>query len=155
MTATPVHTSTKNGERMNMSMSGRLAAAASLVLLLLAPARADDPPGVLWQTTSQMVMPGMPFTPPPTNLKVCTPRVWTRPPPGGDASCVNSNFTQTGNKVTWSMQCSGEMPMIGTGEITFADDGSYTGAINATADGMNMTIQLSGKKVGTCDNPIQ
>ena len=143
------------GDRMNMSSIGRLAAAASLVLLALAPAQADDPPGVLWETTSQMVMTGMPFSPPPTKLKVCTPKVWTSPPPGGDQTCVNTDFQRDGNKATWKMQCSGQMPMTGTGEITFADDGSYAGAINATAEGMTMTINLSGKKVGTCDKPIQ
>jgi hypothetical protein len=46
------------------------------------------------------------------------------------------------------------MPMTGTGEINFAADGSYTGAITATADGMSMRINLSGRKIGTCDNPI-
>jgi len=140
---------------MNIALTGRLAAAASLVLLTLAPARAADPPGVLWETTSQMVMEGMPFSPPPMNLKLCTPKVWTNPPPGGDKTCVNTNFTRVGNKATWTMQCSGDMPMTGTGEITFEGTDSYTGAINATAEGMTMTIKLSGKKVGTCDNPIQ
>jgi hypothetical protein len=137
-------------------MACRLAAAASLVLLALAPAHADDPPGILWDMTSQMSMAGMPFSPPPTKLKVCTPRVWTRPPPGGDATCVNSDFQRPSpNKVTWTMQCSGEMPMTGTGEITFVGEDSYSGAINATAEGMAMTINLSGTKIGTCNNPIQ
>jgi hypothetical protein len=45
--------------------------------------------------------------------------------------------------------------MTGTGEITFEGTDSYTGAINATAEGMTMTINLSGTKIGTCDNPIQ
>src|SRR5688572_11000505 len=140
---------------MNIASTVRLAAASSLVLLTLTPAGADEPPGIQWETTSQMVMTGMPFSPPPTKLKICTPRVWTAPPPGGDPTCVNSNFTRTGNKVTWTMQCSGQMPMTGTGEITFNGEDSYTGAITATAEGMNMTINLSGKKIGTCDKPIQ
>jgi hypothetical protein len=142
------------GERMNTALTGRLTAAASLVLLALAPVRADDPPGILWDMTSQMSMEGMPFSPPPTKLKVCTPKVWTKPPPGGDQTCVNSDMQRVGNKVTWTMQCSGEMPMTGTGEITFEGTDSYTGAIKATAEGMTMTIKLSGKKVGTCDKPI-
>jgi Protein of unknown function (DUF3617) len=140
---------------MNIALTGRLVAAASLVLLILKPARADDPPGILWDMTSQMSMAGMPFTPPPTKLKVCTPRVWTSPPPGGDQTCVNSDFQQTDNKVTWKMQCSGDMPMTGDGEITFEGEDSYSGVINATAEGMAMTITLSGTKAGTCDKPIQ
>lgn len=139
---------------MNTSLIGRALAAMAALFFALAPASAQDP-GDLWQTTSQMVMEGLPFSPPPTTLKICTAREWTQPPPGGDASCVTSNFTRVSpNKVTWTTQCSGEMPMTGTGEITFAADGSYTGAINATAEGMTMKIVLSGKKIGTCPNPI-
>jgi len=132
---------------------GGLIAAATIGLFALAPVRAEAP-GVLWQTTSQMVMEGLPFSPPPTSLKVCTHATWTQPPPGGDRTCVNSNFQQVGSKVTWTTQCSGEMPMTGTGEINFKPDGSYTGVINANADGMSMKILLTGKKIGTCDNPI-
>ena len=141
---------------MNMALTVRLAAASSLVLLTLTPARATDPPGVQWESTSQMVMTGMPFSPPPTKLKICTPAVWTAPPPGADPTCVNTNFQRPApNKVTWTMQCSGQMPMTGNGEITFEGTDKYTGFINATAEGMTMTINLSGKKIGTCNNPIQ
>lgn len=139
---------------MNIALTVRLAAASALALLALAPAQATDPPGVQWETTSQMVMPGLPFAPRPNKLTICTRPEWTSPPPGGDPSCVNSNFQRTGNKVTWSMQCGGQMPMTGTGEITFDTPNSYTGAITATADGMTLTINLSGKKIGTCNNPI-
>jgi Protein of unknown function (DUF3617) len=134
---------------------GGLAAAGSFLLLVLAPARAADPPGVLWETTSQMVMEGMPMSMPPNTVKVCTAKEWTRPPPGRDNTCVNTNFQRVGNKATWTMQCGGDMPMTGTGEMTFEGSDSYTGVIKATAEGMNMTIKLSGKKVGTCDKPIQ
>jgi hypothetical protein len=131
-----------------------MAATSAFLLLTLASARGDDPPGVLWETTSQMVMEGMPMGMPPQTVKFCAAREWTKPPPGGDASCVTSNFQREGNKVTWTMQCTGQMPMQGTGEITFDGSDSYTGAINATAQGMTMTIKLSGHKVGTCDKPV-
>ena len=142
------------GELMNVALTVRLAAAATLVLMALTPVRADDPPGVLWQTTSQMVMEGLPFTPPPQNLKLCAPRVWTRPPPGGDKTCVNSDYHVVQNKATWTFVCSGEMPMTGKGEMTFEGSDSYTGQMITIADGMTMTIKLSGKKIGTCDKPM-
>jgi hypothetical protein len=44
--------------------------------------------------------------------------------------------------------------MQGTGEITFDGSDSYTGAIKATSQGMNLTIKLSGHKIGTCDKPV-
>lgn len=139
---------------MITASTGRLAAAAALVLLLvLSPALAADPPGVLWETTSQMAMAGMPTQMPAQTSKVCAAKTWTKPPPGGDPSCVASDYKMVGNKATWKMQCSGQMPMQGAGEITFAGADAYTGAIQASTQGMNMTIKLSGKKVGTCDNP--
>jgi hypothetical protein len=133
---------------------GRLAAISGLGLLSLTPVGAEDPPGDLWETTSQMSMEGMPMKPPPNTVKVCTAREWTTPPPGGDPTCVNSNFQRVDNKVTWTMKCAGQMPMEGTGEIIFDSDDSYTGTIKATAENMAMTINLSGKKVGTCDKPV-
>ena len=140
---------------MNMSCIYRLMPATAALLLMFSPARADDPPGVVWETTSQMAMAGMPMAMPAQHLKLCLPLVWTAPPPGGDQTCVNSNFTRVDNKATWTMVCSGEMPMTGTGEMTFQGTDSYTGVIKAAAEGMSMTIKLSGKKIGTCDNPQQ
>jgi hypothetical protein len=56
--------------------------------------------------------------------------------------------------MTWTMKCTGKMPLEGTGEINFDSEDSYTGTIKATAEGMPMTINLSGRKIGTCDNPV-
>ena len=134
--------------------SGRLAAISALGLLSLTPAGAEDPPGDLWEMTSQMSMEGMPMAMRPNTVKICRAREWTQPPPGGDESCVNSNFQRTPNKVTWTMKCTGKMPLEGTGEINFDSEDSYTGTIQATAEGMPMTINLSGRKIGTCDNPV-
>ena len=133
---------------------GRLAAAAALALVPVhLPALAAERPGVLWETTSQMAMPGMPMQMAPQTQKVCSPKTWTKPPPGGDKSCVVSDYKMVGSKATWKMQCSGQMPMQGTGELNFEGTDAYTGTIQATSQGMNMTIKLAGKKVGTCDNP--
>ena len=133
---------------------GRLAAAAALALVPVhLPALAAERPGVLWETTSQMAMPGMPMQMAPQTQKVCSPKTWTKPPPGGDKSCVVSDYKMVGSKATWKMQCSGQMPMQGTGDLNFEGSDAYTGAIQATGQGMNLTIKLAGKKVGTCDNP--
>jgi hypothetical protein len=142
------------GELMIRSWSGRLAAAASLVFMVLAPVRAADAPGIQWETTSQMVMEGMPMAMPAQNLKICAAKEWTKPPQGGDPSCKNSNFQRAGNKATWTVECTGEMKMSGAGEMTFNEAGdSYTGTIKFTAEEMNMTVKLAGKKIGSCDNP--
>lgn len=139
----------------------RRAAAACLVaggcVTLTALAQDDPAPaGVLWQTTSQVKMEGMPFGPPPNKVKVCA-AAGTPEPPGSadeDRGCVNSDFVQEGHKVTWNSFCDGPPEMTGHGEITYAEDqNSYSGAIRyETADGI-VTIQLNGERIGDCENP--
>ncbi|MEX2150208.1 MAG: DUF3617 family protein [Steroidobacteraceae bacterium] len=138
---------------MIASWPSRASATASLLLLAFAPAQAADPPGILWETTSQMVMEGMPMTMPPQTMQSCAAQEWTKPPPSNDPGCVTSDYRKVGNKVTWTMQCTGQMPMTGSGEITFSSPDAYTGTIKAAAQGMNMTIKLTGRKIGSCDNP--
>ena len=139
---------------MTRSGFGRLVAASFALLVILAPARADAP-GVLWKSTSQMVMTGVPFSPPPTTMELCTAAEWTQPPPPPPGqSCTVSNFQREPNKVSWDTQCTGEMEMTGHGEITFTGDDAYTGMINFTAEGMTVTVNLTGTKIGECNNPI-
>jgi hypothetical protein len=123
--------------------------------ILAAVAVADERPGNLWQTTSQMVMPGVPFSPPPNTMQLCTAKEWTQPPPPPPGqTCEVSNFQRAGEKVSWDTQCTGQMEMTGHGEITFTSDDAYTGTISFTAEGMAMTVNLSGTKIDECDNPI-
>ena len=51
-------------------------------------------------------------------------------------------------------QCTGQMEMSGHGEINFTSDDAYTGTITFTAEGMTMTVNLTGTKVDECDNPV-
>jgi hypothetical protein len=140
---------------MIFSWNGRLAALASLGFLAFTPiGLTDEPAGILWETTSQTVMEGMPMQMPMQKLKLCTPKVWTRPPEGGDKSCKNSNFRMVGNKATWAVVCTGEMAMTGVGEMTFSGTDSYAGFVKFTSDMMSMTVNLTGKKIGTCDKPL-
>lgn len=133
---------------------GRLLAASVALLVTLAPARAESP-GVLWQTTSQMVMPGLPFSPPPNTSQLCTAREWNQPPPPPPGqSCEVSNFRRDDSKVSWDTVCTGQMDMSGHGEITFTSADSYTGVISFTAEGTSVTVNLSGTKIGDCDNPV-
>jgi len=139
---------------MTRSGYGRLLAASVALLVTLAPARAESP-GVLWQTTSQMVMPGLPFSPPPNTTQLCTAREWNQPPPPPPGqSCEVSNFQRDDSKVSWDTVCTGQMDMSGHGEITFTSADSYTGVISFTAEGTSVTVNLSGTKIGDCDNPV-
>jgi len=139
---------------MLKSWSGRLLAASSVLLIAYAPARADAP-GVLWQSTSQVIMQGMPFSPRPNTVKFCAAQNSSQPPPSPPGqTCTTSNTHRDGNKVTWDTQCTGEMDMTGHGEITYDGTDKYDGEINMTAEGVTMTIKLSGVKLGECDHPI-
>lgn len=134
-------------------------AASALVLLGLLPELAAQPSarGDLWETTSQssMNMGGMSMPMPPQTNKVCAAKTWTRPPVGSnkDMNCTNSDFAIAGPKVTWTSVCTGQMAMTGTGEITRQGADAYSGTVKyAFAEG-SMTVAISGKKVGECDNP--
>jgi hypothetical protein len=122
-------------------------------------ARADDPapPGVLWQTTSQMSMEGMPVQMPAQTLKVCAAAEWTGPPAAGEheRGCVTSDFQRDGNTVSWTSVCEGPPAMTGEAEITFADESAkaYTGEIRYVSEEGNLVIALRGSVIGTCDNP--
>jgi hypothetical protein len=133
------------------------ALAATVLLLGVPPVFADEAPakGDLWEVSSKMSMEGMPMEMPagPT-LKVCAPKVWTKPPAPANAhqTCRRSDYMVHENKITWTESC--ESPaMTGKGEIIRQGNDAYTGSIAYASEQGNMTIKLSGHKVGICDNP--
>ena len=44
-------------------------------------------------------------------------------------------------------------PMTGDGEINFTGTDAYTGVFTMHAPQFDMQINLTGKKIGTCENP--
>jgi hypothetical protein len=93
-----------------------------LAFALAGVSAAGEQAGVLWESTSEMSVDGMPMKMPAKTMKVCSAKEWTRPPAGGDENCKNTNFEKNGSKATWSVDCAGEMPMKGEGEMTFAGE---------------------------------
>jgi len=88
-------------------------------------------------------------------MKVCTAKESRQPPPPPPGqTCTQTNVQQDGNKVTWTVACTGEMDMTGEGEVTYESDDSFTGKILFNAEGMTMTVNLTGKKIDECDKPI-
>lgn len=131
-----------------------------LFIVLIAPpviAQDAQPIGVLWESTSQMTMEGMPFSPPPQTHKLCTPVEWSAPPSTGaeDRGCVNSDFVRAENAVTWTSTCTGPPAMNGQGRIEFEDEAAraYSGELRYVTPDGNVVIKLSGRAVGDCDNP--
>jgi uncharacterized protein DUF3617 len=125
-----------------------------VVSALAVPALAQNSKGDLWETTSQMSMEGAPIKLPANTVKMCSFKEWKEPPGAADKqrNCKVSNMKTVGNKVTWDTQCTGPT-MTGTGEIVRDTPDAYTGSIKFTSQQGNMTIKLTGKKIGGCDNP--
>ena len=55
----------------------------------------------------------------------------------------------SGNTVTWRMACSTPQPMTSNGEMTFIDD-SYAGTMKMNMPQGDMSMKLTGKRVGDC-----
>ena len=129
---------------------------AILISMLAATAitRGQESKGDLWETTTQMVMEGVPFKMPANTVKSCAAKEWKEPPGGSDRSrnCKSSNMKVMGNKVTWDVQCTGPT-MTGTGEILRDGADAFSGTIKFMSSEGNMTIQLKGRRTGGCDNP--
>ena len=122
-----------------------------------------------WDVTIEMQMPNMPNMPqgmtiPPIKTTQCITKeqaadpsqaMPTPPQRGGGPApdCKVSDYKTVGNKVTWSMSCTGAAAASGTGEFVYGDD-SYTGqmVMNVERGGqpMAMTMKYTGKRLGDC-----
>lgn len=137
-----------------------LAAVLSLAALAagaaLAQAGRPDPQGRddLWDVTSKMEMPGMPFAMPAQTRRVCAAK-------GNDAGTIPRNegcavveAKRIGNKLDYRMNCkSGQNDYTATGESTWTGNG-YDGRMRMVGkmDGrpMDMTMTYTGTRAGNC-----
>jgi hypothetical protein len=134
----------------------RALVAACISILATTAAVADDAAqGELWETTAQASVPGMPVNMPAYKGKLCQKKEWTQPPETSNdpnQNCKSTNFNHTGSKISWTMACDNP-PMTGEGEINFSGTDAYTGMFTMHAPQFDMQINLTGKKIGSCDNP--
>jgi len=106
--------------------------------------------GDLWESTAEMSMQGM--TMPPRTSQVCSDRGWSKPPVGGDdQGCTMYDVVNTPAKTTWKIKCESSEPMTGEGEITRTTPDSYQGWMKFHSSHGDMSMKLSGKKLGECD----
>lgn len=108
----------------------------------------------LWEISTTMDMPGMPFQPPPVTIQHCYTKADVQDQqavvPKQDNNCKITKMKATGNKVAWQMVCTGENPAKGDGEIVFKDDTAYAGVMKLTTEGMTMTNRYSARRLGPC-----
>ena len=123
-------------------------------VLLLIPGWAVAADGMkpgLWEITSKVDMPGMPFQPPPTTVKHCyTAQEVKESPVPKDNNCKVTDLKTSGSKTTWKVECTGEAAGKGEGEITYQGDSAYEGKTRMQTQGMTMAVQYKAKRVGDC-----
>ena len=139
--------------RMNWVARG-VAVAGGVLALAMAPAALAQGADDLYEVTVRMEMVGMPMQMPAMTQRSCVKKGAS----DADAvphqdNCNVTNARRDGNKVTFSMVCTGRDAMTGNGEMTYAGDG-YSGTIRLKGkmegQDMEMTQAITGRRVGAC-----
>ena len=86
---------------------GLLAATAACALVASTVAAAVDMQEGLWEITTRMEMPGMPFPMPAMTNKVCIGKGEEKNPGKSkeDKDCEMTDVKTSGNKTSWKMRC--------------------------------------------------
>jgi Protein of unknown function (DUF3617) len=109
----------------------------------------------LWEVSTKMEMPGMPFAMPAQTQNICMQKGHENDPNNAvpknkEQDCKMSDVRISGNKSSWKMKCEGKNPMSGEGELTRGKD-SYSGKMKMHSRDGDLTMVYSGKKIGSCD----
>ena len=130
-----------------------LVVAALALAATVAVVAADEMREGLWEMTTTMEMPGVPYKMPPTVIKHCYSKEDVKDRKKVVASdnkdCTVSDMKTTGNKVTWKMKCTGQNAATMTGEMIMGKD-SYTSTMKMQSKETNMTTKVKAKRIGSC-----
>ncbi len=125
-----------------------------LFFVLAAPAMAAGTPGIWWEVTVKMDMPGMPpemaGMMPAQKNKVCMAMEEEKRPSARsdkDQQCTMSDVRQSGNTTYFKMKCTGKNPMTGSGEYTYTPN-SFSQKVNVQSSDGDMTMASTGKRLG-------
>ncbi len=142
--------------KSSLTVATLIVAATALAAQSQSPVRAGR-----WEVTMQMQIPNVPVQMPEMKSTQCiTPAqlddpastLPRRPESGRGNSkqnCKVSDYKVSGNTVTWNMSCSASEAMKSSGEMTYNDD-SYAGMTKMTSSQGEMTMKISGKRLGDC-----
>lgn len=107
----------------------------------------------LWEISTTMEMPGMPFQPPPTVIKHCYTSEEVKNNekmvPEQD-NCKITELNSSAGKISWNIVCSGEQQGSGSGEMIFKGDSAYEGKMKFQTGGMSMNSRYQGRRLGEC-----
>jgi hypothetical protein len=112
----------------------------------------------LWEITTETSMPGMPMSIPPQTMRHCytaaeLSQAQNTVPQSGDASCKIKDYQVKGNTATWTIECSGEAAMRGSGTMTTnatSYSGSMTSVMSHPGGTMEMTSSWRARRIGDC-----
>lgn len=138
-------------------MNFRTRCVVLLGVLLLPATVFGAAPGMkegLWEITTTMEMPGMPFQPPPTTMTHCYTKADLKDKKGivpkQEGDCKITDLKQSASRVTWKVVCSGENKGTGEGEIVFKGATAYEGTMKLDMQGMKATTRYKAKRIGDC-----
>lgn len=135
-------------------MLKRIASTALAGAMLVAGLAHAQQTGELWEMTSQMSMQGMPAGMIPAQTQqVCQSKAFDRTPGQEDPSkCKITNLRQSPTRIQYDVRCEGNPPMTGSADYTFeANRTRMKGTMRVVSKDGEMTMQLTGRKVGSCD----
>ncbi|HLA75787.1 MAG TPA: DUF3617 family protein [Gammaproteobacteria bacterium] len=112
----------------------------------------------LWEIATEMQVPGMPMGMPPATVQHCFSRSdladTKKILPINDGKCELLDYKEGASNATWRIQCGGEMPLTGAGEISYQATG-YEGTMHIKVGGNDkaageMTQKFRAKRIGEC-----
>ena len=106
--------------------------------------------GELWETSTQMNIPGMPAGMGARKVQACTEKGDVKKAAQkGNEKCKVTDLKESGNKITMTMQCpEGNAVMEWNYNAAHTE---YTGTMKMKTKDGDMTMNMAGKKLGSCD----
>ncbi len=105
--------------------------------------------GEKWKITSSMQMSGM--TMPAMSNEICKQPGDDSVPVKQEKNCEVYDINRTGNVQSFKMRCTGKEAMEGSAEFTYLGPDHYKGKMLVNAQGESMTMNMEGRKIGSCD----
>lgn len=119
------------------------------------PFKSGAGPDELWEVSMKMEMPGMPMALPGQTFQTCLKkgRNGSEDAIPRDSRCKVSDVTNAGGRTTFAIDCAGDEPMSGRGEIAGTPasyDGRMTMKSKRPGENLEVTQVFAGRKVGAC-----
>jgi hypothetical protein len=129
-----------------------LLAGVSLLQPSMAQSAEMIKPG-LWEISTVIEMPGIPFQQPPQTVRHCISQQEAKDPVNTlpmSKDCKILDLRSSENKINWKVECSGEMSGKGEGEIARKSDLSYEGTTKIQTQGIIFNMKHKGTRIGEC-----